>query len=136
MRLYDMVDGIRLEVGPSWLSCTEEERDRMCNGVGGADQPEWLGKLLGVLPFLYRASLVHDVDYATGGGDGARHQVDLRFRRNCLRVAEATLWPRWWPRWARGLLPGRTALYLAARAEIEVAYLALRKCGGATWTYK
>ena len=94
-RQYDIIDGHRLEVGPSWHQRTPEERAALCNGVGSGDQPTMLTYVLGALPYLLPASKPHDVGYARGGTERDRLADDRRFRRNAYRVARDEIGSFW-----------------------------------------
>ena len=131
MRHFDTVDGHRLEVGPGWDAYPPKERATICNGVGGADQPQWQRVLLAAMPHLLPASRPHDVDYHHGGSSADRLSSDRRFRRNCLRVAKRAIGP-WWKRW---LVPFYRARWLFALAEINSAYMALRIMGRPYFNY-
>ena len=124
-RQYDTIAGYQLEVGPAWAALSPDERARLCNGVGAADQPEWLGRLLDALPYLTPASIPHDIDYWVGGSWLARWQADRRFRRNAYLVARAKIGPFW----ARLFRSTARAEWAFAVVEIEAAYVALRAAG-------
>lgn len=130
-KLYDCIDGYRLEVGPTWYEYSPDQRAALCNGVGSEDQPQWQLDLLARLPYLLPASRPHDIDYYSGGSSEDRLAADKRFRRNCLRVAKAHI-GGFWSRLFRA--PTR-ARWLMAHSVIQSAYLALRIWGRNHYNY-
>lgn len=131
MKTYANIDGHRLEVGPGWAKYTAAERAKICNGVGGANQPQWQRDLLSKLRYLAPAAKPHDIDYDHGGDSAARLAADRRFRRNCLAVAKAEIGP-WWKRL---LVPACRHRWLFALALVNGAYAALRVWGRANFNY-
>lgn len=131
MRQYDIIDGYRLEVGPHWADYTPEQRAKICNGVGAADQPHVLATVLAALPFLTPASRPHDIDYLAGGGNRERLVADQRFRRNAYRLAKAHIGGFW-----SRLFRKPVRLYWAfATFEIECAYRTLRLFGSKAFKF-
>ena len=114
-----------LEVGDFWPDYAGRAHE-ISNGVGPEKWPDALRELADKLPFLYPASVEHDVSYEHGGSESDRRDADNRFRRNCYRVAVDELGP-WWTRiWTHR---GR-AEWGGACVLIEAAYVALRLSGG------
>jgi len=120
-----------LDYGPNWDKYSASEKAQICNGVGAKDQPQWLADLLAKLPYLYAASLVHDIDYHTGGTSRDRRKADLRFRRNCYIAAKheiGNILVRYFTRKGR-------RKWAFAVPLIEGGYVALRMWGRPAFNY-
>ena len=131
-KIYDNIDGFRLEVPKVWPQLSREERDKICNGVGPESWSPSLRAIVGKITGFGPASKPHDVEYRYGCTEKDRKEADKRFFRNCRTIIRKEMhWPYLW------LIPAWRELYILRLAEAEEAYDLLRRLGAsAFWSGK
>ena len=91
---------------------TDEELQKICNGIGGDNMPSILNKAISALnPSLVPASFVHDVEWFESRGTEREFlKTNARFELNGHLAADIK-YPRWWQYPARWWVKRKARLF-------------------------
>lgn len=122
-QLRDEIHFYQLQAPYKLQAMTDEDLQRVCNGMGPSRYPKWVRKALNALAGCYAViSMPHDIRYEYH--IGTQEAADIEFYLNGLKIHKY----RWgWRRWI-------SPAAWKEKALIKAAYLALYNFGDAAWT--